>query len=102
MNNAKTLFESGCSLCLTHADTFRALGLEKATNWNTHPREFRESIYNIYNELVNADALIEAYCLMRLAFGELSTEQLMKLLEENRLITEHDAYACAEHDRGEK
>lgn len=97
---AMALFLKGCKLCVEEATRYSDVGIDlaRSTNGNTSSQSFREEIFTTYNELVSGGYLIEAYCLFRIAFANFSAQQLMTLSEENRLITERDAYQCAQHD----
>ena len=97
---AMALFLKGCKQCVEEATRYSEVGMDvaRSTNGNTSSQAFREEIFDSYNKLVSGGYLIEAYCLFRIAFANFSAQQLMTLSEENRLITERDAYQCAQHD----
>lgn len=96
---ARALFIRSCDRYIEETRRYSGgVDLTKAANGNSSSEEFREEIYRAYNSLVRSGHLIEGYCLFRLTFGVLSTEQLMKLSEENMLLREREAYAAAKHD----
>ena len=94
-----TLFGKGCRLILREAQKYYPeIDLSKAANGKTSSEAFKEQLFTIYNKLVDQQAIVEAYCLLRMAFGQISSQDLIELHRENRLFTERDAYQCAKHD----
>ena len=95
----KELFIKGCLACIkAAAEYYPEFEVSRATNGNTHPERFKSEVFEIYNTLVDEGAIIEAYSLLRLAFGQLTSEQLMKLHREGRLLSERDAKEAARYD----
>ena len=94
------LMGRGCALCIREAQRFYPeFDLHKAANGNSHPNEFKDQFFRIYSKLVEEDAIVEAYCLLKMAFAQLSTEDLMRIYEDSKLLTEELAYQAAKHDQ---
>lgn len=97
---AKILHE-GTLLCVSEAQKFfdEGFDISKAANGRTNPDTFKEQIFNNYIKLYRDGKIIEAYCLLRMAFGHLSTEDLMDIYDDGLALTERLAYQAAEHDK---
>lgn len=65
--------------------------LSFATSPNSLTQADKDYYYSVYNELWSMGGRVEAYTLLRLVFGQLRLEQLLSLLNENRLMTEAQA-----------
>ena len=98
-DEGKRIFIEGCCLCLRQTKRYYPdLDVSKATNGITHSTSFKRRLFSMYNTLVEKHYIIEAYCLLRMAFSTLTTQELMDLHLENRLLCQNDAYRCAQHD----
>lgn len=95
------LMSDGIILCIREAQKFYDEGFDlvKATNAGTHPDEFQEQFFNIYIKLFRLGATVEAYILLRMAFGNLSTNDILEIYDKGLTITENLAYQAAEHDK---
>lgn len=96
-----TLFSDGMLLCLKEAQKHYDNGfdLDKAANCDSNSDIFKEQFFRIYQELIGRGALVEAYCLLRMAFGQITTTYLLQLWRESDIITESMAYEAAKHDK---
>lgn len=93
------LFKQGSYLCVREAQRYYPeFDLMKAANGITHSNDFKDHFFRIYSSLMSKNAIVEAYCLLKMAFGQLTTADLMELYEEAKLLTEEMAYQAAEHD----
>lgn len=92
----KKIFHKAATNTIKEASRYYPeLDVQKATNAYTAAESYQEQVLRDYERLVELGGYIEAYTLLRMNFGLLSTEDLMKLHNKAIILTQAEVELIA-------